>query len=170
MIDINADVTALNLPVRALNCLNNAGIRTVKELCCLTETRLKHMRNIGRKTVCEIRKCLQENGLDLGITFAEDKVMENLALMAHGMHGKFMGHDCDLIVWNDYPAVKPNDEDMWYLIMSPHGWIITARYGVEHGGFYDYSMYPTDNGFKHYRDVVKWAVSPGNSFCTGDDL
>lgn len=58
-------IRELNLSVRAFNCLNRAEVNTLKELASYTESDLYKLRNVGRRTVSEIRSMLQGYGLDL---------------------------------------------------------------------------------------------------------
>ncbi|MGX1195813.1 DNA-directed RNA polymerase subunit alpha C-terminal domain-containing protein [Metabacillus sp. SLBN-84] len=52
---VAAPIGELNLNVRAYNALARAGILTVKDLISVPEETLIHMRNIGEKTVHEIK-------------------------------------------------------------------------------------------------------------------
>ncbi len=60
-------VTELDLTVRALNCLESENIRTIGELCRMTEPDLAGLRNFGRVTIGEIKMKLSERGLRLGM-------------------------------------------------------------------------------------------------------
>lgn len=58
---------ALDLSVRAANCLENMGVRSIGELVRKTEGELLKTPNMGRKTVREIREQLTVLGLHLGM-------------------------------------------------------------------------------------------------------
>ncbi|MCS3486355.1 DNA-directed RNA polymerase alpha subunit [Bacillus sp. JUb11] len=63
MIDINID--DLDLSVRYYNCLKRAGINTVQELANKTEEDMMKVRNLGRKSLEEVKAKLEELGLGL---------------------------------------------------------------------------------------------------------
>ena len=55
----------LDLSVRSSNCLRRAGINTVEELCQKTEEELMKVRNLGRKSLDEVKKKLADMELSL---------------------------------------------------------------------------------------------------------
>lgn len=55
----------LELSVRSYNCLKRAGINTVAELVQKTEEDMMKVRNLGRKSLDEVKKKLAELGLSL---------------------------------------------------------------------------------------------------------
>ena len=55
----------LDLSVRSNNCLRRAGINTVDELILKTEEDMMKVRNLGRKSLDEVKKKLSEMGLSL---------------------------------------------------------------------------------------------------------
>lgn len=57
------DIEFLNLSVRAYRCLKRGNIHTVGELALKTEEELMRVRNLGRKSLREIKQKLEENGL-----------------------------------------------------------------------------------------------------------
>ena len=57
----------IELSVRSANCLNNANITTVGELCQRTEPDMLKFRNFGKKSLSEIKEKLQQMGLSLGM-------------------------------------------------------------------------------------------------------
>jgi DNA-directed RNA polymerase subunit alpha len=65
-------VDSIELSVRAQNCLNNAGIRLIGELCQKTEPKMLKYRNFGKKSLEEIKERLAEMSLTLGMTFSEE--------------------------------------------------------------------------------------------------
>ncbi len=65
-------VNEIELSVRAANCLNNANITTVGELCQKSESEMLKYRNFGKKSLNEIKQKLTEMGLSLGMTLDPD--------------------------------------------------------------------------------------------------
>lgn len=61
------NIEDLELPVRASNCLKSAGIYIVGELVQKTESDLLKTKNFGRKSLEDIRRVLENMGLDFGI-------------------------------------------------------------------------------------------------------
>ncbi len=55
----------LDLSVRSYNCLKRAGIQTVEELTMKTEEEMMRVRNLGKKSLKEVK----EKIYDLGLTF-----------------------------------------------------------------------------------------------------
>lgn len=60
--------SSLDLSVRAQNCLDAQGIKTIGDLVKFTETDLLKVRNFGKTTLLEIRTKLRDFGLTLGMT------------------------------------------------------------------------------------------------------
>lgn len=60
-------VDALELSVRAANCLENANIKFIGELVTKTEAEMLKTKNFGRKSLNEIKDILVEMGLSLGM-------------------------------------------------------------------------------------------------------
>lgn len=52
----------LDLSVRSYNCLRRAGIQTLQELCDKTEIDMMKVRNLGRKSLKEIKEKMAEYG------------------------------------------------------------------------------------------------------------
>lgn len=69
---LTREVDYLQLSVRAMNCLKNANIRTVGELCMKTEQRMLKYRNFGKKSLDEIKQRLEQIKLSLGMIFSEE--------------------------------------------------------------------------------------------------
>jgi len=63
----NISVNEIELSVRSTNCLNNANITTVGELCSKTEGEMLKYKNFGKKSLNEIRDRLKQFNLHLGI-------------------------------------------------------------------------------------------------------
>ncbi|ADO77786.1 DNA-directed RNA polymerase subunit alpha [Halanaerobium praevalens] len=62
---LDTTIEELELSVRSSNCLKRAGINTVEELVSRTEDDLMKVRNLGKKSLKEIEKKLDELELDL---------------------------------------------------------------------------------------------------------
>lgn len=60
-------VAELQLSIRAQNCLESENIQTISELVGREEDDLLKLRNFGKTTLKEIKKKLNEMGLDLGM-------------------------------------------------------------------------------------------------------
>ncbi len=58
-------IEELDLSVRSYNCLKRAGINTVQELTAKTEEDMMKVRNLGRKSLDEVKKKLGELDLSL---------------------------------------------------------------------------------------------------------
>ncbi len=58
-------IDELKLSVRSTLCLKRHGVNTLCELCSLTESELKQVRNFGPKCLQEIKDKLAEYGLHL---------------------------------------------------------------------------------------------------------
>ena len=69
---LSQDVEVLDLSVRAMNCLNNANIKLLGELCLKSESRMLKFRNFGKKSLDEIIEKLAENNLHLDMKFSEE--------------------------------------------------------------------------------------------------
>lgn len=65
--NLNRRVDELELSVRSANCLENANIRFIGELCQKTEAEMLKTKNFGRKSLNEIKEILGEMGLALGM-------------------------------------------------------------------------------------------------------
>lgn len=68
---LNMSVNEIELSVRAANCLNNANITTVGELCMKSEQEMLKYRNFGKKSLNEIKERLSQLGLSLGMKIDE---------------------------------------------------------------------------------------------------
>ncbi len=58
-------IEELDLSVRSYNCLKRAGINTVQELTNKTEADMMKVRNLGRKSLEEVKAKLNDLGLSL---------------------------------------------------------------------------------------------------------
>lgn len=59
----NKMIEDLELSVRSYNCLKRAGITTVDELCQKTEEEMMHVRNLGKKSLKEVKEKIYSLGL-----------------------------------------------------------------------------------------------------------
>ncbi len=62
---LEMSIEDLELSVRSYNCLKRAGINTVAELVQKSEDYMMKVRNLGRKSLEEVKKKLEELGLSL---------------------------------------------------------------------------------------------------------
>ena len=58
-------IEELELSVRSFNCLKRAGINTVEELTQKSEEDMMKVRNLGKKSLDEVKAKLEELGLGL---------------------------------------------------------------------------------------------------------
>ena len=68
---LNSPISILNLSIRALNCLQSVGITTVLQLVEMVENnidRLRHIRNMGEKSILNIISSLNEFDLKLAVS------------------------------------------------------------------------------------------------------
>ncbi len=68
---LSMPITELDLSVRASNCLESARIDTVGQLVSQTESELLKLRSFGRTSLREVKRKLQDIGLDLGMEMPE---------------------------------------------------------------------------------------------------
>jgi DNA-directed RNA polymerase subunit alpha len=74
---LSVKVEDVDFSVRSQNCLKNAQIRIIGELCSKTEAKMLKFRNFGRKSLDEIKLKLQAIHLSLGMAFS-DKLLAAL--------------------------------------------------------------------------------------------
>lgn len=60
------DISRLNLSVRAYNSLKRAGINTLLDIALLDEIKIRTIRNLGEKSIIEIKNILKSYGFELG--------------------------------------------------------------------------------------------------------
>ena len=68
---LNMPVAALELTVRANNCLNSAKVRNVADLVQKDEAELLAVRSFGKTSLREVKRKLEELGLSLGMGLPE---------------------------------------------------------------------------------------------------
>ena len=62
---LETSIADLDLSVRSFNCLMRAGIKDVRDLTTKTEEDMMKVRNLGRKSLKEVKEKLEELGLSL---------------------------------------------------------------------------------------------------------
>lgn len=67
-----ASVEELNLSARSFNCLDKAEIRLIGELALMDENELKELKNLGKKSLDEIKAVMQEIGYPVGSDILRD--------------------------------------------------------------------------------------------------
>ena len=77
---LSKPVAELELSVRSANCLEAAGITTIRDLVVKTEPELLRFRNFGRKSLSEIKDILSEIGLSLGMDLGGDTLATMVGL------------------------------------------------------------------------------------------
>ena len=65
-------LSALDLSIRAANCLESSRIHTIGDLVRLTEGELLKVRSFGKTSLREVRRKLSEHGLSLGMDVPDD--------------------------------------------------------------------------------------------------
>lgn len=68
---LNMPISELELSVRASNCLESARIETVAQLVSQTDQDLLKLRSFGRTSLREVKRKLQDLGLELGMELPE---------------------------------------------------------------------------------------------------
>lgn len=64
---LDKSIEELELSVRSFNCLEAAGIKTIRDLVQKTESEMLKYRNFGRKSLTEIKNILKEMNLRFGL-------------------------------------------------------------------------------------------------------
>lgn len=64
---LDKSIEELELSVRSFNCLEAAGIKTIRDLVQKTESEMLKYRNFGRKSLTEIKNILKEMSLRFGM-------------------------------------------------------------------------------------------------------
>ena len=65
-------VEDLNLSARSFNCLDKADIRFIGELALMDENELKELKNLGKKSLEEIKAVMEEIGYPVGVDVLKD--------------------------------------------------------------------------------------------------
>lgn len=69
---LDRSIEELELSVRSFNCLEAAGIKTIRDLVKKSESEMLKYRNFGRKSLSEIKNILKEMGLAFNTKIGED--------------------------------------------------------------------------------------------------
>ena len=64
-----ADINDIDLSVRAIHCLKNAGIKTMMELNKMSSDEVLKIKNMGKKTVKELSEYFDYLGMDWDCEF-----------------------------------------------------------------------------------------------------
>ena len=70
-------IDALELSVRAHNCLVNAGIKRIIDLVNLSEDDVLKIKNFGHKSYEEVKECLKSFGLSFGMNIKESNLKKS---------------------------------------------------------------------------------------------
>ncbi len=73
---LDKKIDELELSVRSANCLKNANIRYIGELVQKTESEMLKTKNFGRKSLNELKKILEQMGLQFGMQIPDWKPPE----------------------------------------------------------------------------------------------
>ena len=65
----DASIDILEFSARAEHCLQRAGVTTIGELCAMSEEELSKLRNMGKKSVEEVKEKLSKLGYELRCQF-----------------------------------------------------------------------------------------------------
>ena len=68
---LDKSIEELELSVRSFNCLEAAGIKTIRDLVQKSESEMLKYRNFGRKSLTEIKNILKEMGLSFNMKLDE---------------------------------------------------------------------------------------------------
>ncbi len=68
---LDKSIEELELSVRSYNCLEAAGIKTIRDLVQKTESEMLKYRNFGRKSLSEIKSILKDMGLQFNMELDE---------------------------------------------------------------------------------------------------
>ena len=71
---LNTLLSDIKLTVRSKNALELRGMKYIWELIILKESDLKQTKNIGRKSIDELKKIVADIGFQLGIQFTPDQI------------------------------------------------------------------------------------------------
>jgi len=66
------EIESLKLSVRSSNCLERAGLKYIGELAIMSESELKAIKNLGKKSLDEIVDTMKEIDFPVGMEFDED--------------------------------------------------------------------------------------------------
>ncbi|MCR4941443.1 MAG: DNA-directed RNA polymerase subunit alpha [Campylobacter sp.] len=67
-----ASAEELNLSARSFNCIDKAGIKYIGELALMDESELKELKNLGKKSLEEIKAVMEDIGYPIGSDALKD--------------------------------------------------------------------------------------------------
>ncbi len=67
-------IEELNLSARSFNCLNNENVKVVGEISLMSEADLKGLKNLGKKSLEEIKTVVAEMGYPVGSEFSDEDI------------------------------------------------------------------------------------------------
>lgn len=67
-----ASVDELNLSARSFNCIDKADIKFIGELVLMDENELKELKNLGKKSLDEIKSVMEDIGYPVGTTLPKE--------------------------------------------------------------------------------------------------
>jgi DNA-directed RNA polymerase subunit alpha len=76
---LDKSIEELELSVRSFNCLEAAGIKTIRDLVQKTESEMLKYRNFGRKSLSEIKAILKQHSLSFNMKLDERGLPVNMA-------------------------------------------------------------------------------------------
>ncbi|GAB4312914.1 MAG: DNA-directed RNA polymerase subunit alpha [Candidatus Sumerlaeia bacterium] len=85
---LDKSIEELELSVRSYNCLEAAGIKTIRDLVQKTEQEMLRYRNFGRKSLSEIKNILKDMGLSFNMKFDEKGIPLNYPIHAQAAEEK----------------------------------------------------------------------------------
>lgn len=88
---LSKPISALNLSVRATNCLDAARISTLRELVVRTEADLLRFRAFGKTSLNEVHRKLTDLGLSLGMKLGAPRSSTGSEMSASGASGELVG-------------------------------------------------------------------------------
>ena len=65
-------IEELNLSARSFNCLDRAEVKYMGELALMSELELKNLKNLGKKSLDEIRQVMEDSGYPVGYNFSDE--------------------------------------------------------------------------------------------------
>lgn len=68
------NISELNLGARSFNSLDKAGIQYVAELALMSDAELKDLKNLGKKSLDEIKAVMEEIGYPVGYSFLQEDI------------------------------------------------------------------------------------------------
>ncbi|WP_171994326.1 DNA-directed RNA polymerase subunit alpha [Campylobacter mucosalis] len=86
-----ASVEDLNLSARSFNCIDKAEIRFIGELALMDENELKDLKNLGKKSLDEIKAVMEEIGYPIGsdvLKDSKDQLKKKIAELKSQMSAK----------------------------------------------------------------------------------